>query len=382
MTLAKNSQNTDPKRFTILKNKDIHLLSYTQFPDLRPKQDFYGGLLWDIQYIKNEIISEIFNDLKKDPGLTLQWVDETGQNIFSGEQIVKTDVVFDLSYRPIPLPWKLLVSHTEMKDIERSAKQEVFIYGILLIVIVSLMIFGAFLIIRDIYRESETTRLKTEFVHNISHELKTPLTLIRLYGETLQRKKNLSQKEKEESYQIITKESERLSHQINNVLDFSRIEMGRKEFIFKKGNLAELVHNTLESFRYHLDKKGFTVKTEIATNIPNSEFDEEAISSVLINLLSNAMKFSATVKEITVKLFHDNENIVLQVSDQGIGMTQKEMVKIFHRFYRAENKNVSKTRGSGLGLTVVKHIIDAHHGQITVQSEPGKGSEFTILLPI
>ena len=105
---------------------------------------------------------------------------------------------------------------------------------------------------RDISRESETTRLKTEFVHNISHELKTPLTLIRLYGETLQTKKNLTHEQKKESYEIITKESERLSHMINNVLDFSRIEMGRKEFDFKKGNLPEVVRNTVESYRYHL----------------------------------------------------------------------------------------------------------------------------------
>jgi signal transduction histidine kinase len=158
--------------------------------------------------------------------------------------------------------------------------------------------------------------------------------------------------------------------------------MGRKEFIFKKGILSEVVRNTLDSFRYHLDKKGFLVKTEIYSEIPDSEFDEEAISSVLINLLSNSMKFSQTLKEIAVKLTCDKENIVLEVSDKGIGMTQKDLSKIFDRFYRAENKIVSKTRGSGLGLTLVKHIIDAHNGKITVTSEPGKGSVFTVFLPI
>jgi len=191
-----------------------------------------------------------------------------------------------MSYRPVPLPWKLVVSHLEIKDLERAARQEIFSYGILLAVIVALMFLGAILIVRDISRESETARLKTQFVHNISNELKTPLTLIRLYGETLQRKKHLTNEERKESYQIITKESERLSHLIDNVLDFSRIETDRKEFSFRKGNLAKVVRDTLESFHYHLEKKGFTLQTEIATDLPELNFDGEAIPSVLVNLLS------------------------------------------------------------------------------------------------
>jgi signal transduction histidine kinase len=380
--LGKNNQNMDPEHFLIVKDNNLHLLSYTFLSGTKPNRYYYGGHYWNINYLKTEIITKLFRDLEQDSGLRFQLVDDTGRNILTSEKIVQTDVILDLSYRPTPLPWKLFVSHSDMKDVENTAQREIMIYGVLLIVIVGLMIFGAFLIVRDIYRESEITRIKTEFVHNISHELKTPLTLIRLYGETLQRKKDLSKKDKEESYEIITKESERLSHQIDNVLDFSRIEMGRKEFIFKKGNLANVIRNSLESFRYHLDKKGFLVKAEISSNIPDNEFDEDAISSVLINLLSNSMKFSPTIKEITVKLSCDEENIVLQVSDKGIGITPKEISKIFDRFYRAENKIVSKTRGSGLGLTLVKHIIDAHNGRITVRSEPGKGSIFTVFLPI
>jgi len=379
---AKNNQNTDPKRFIIPKENNLHFISYALLQDLRPKQHFYAGVYWDISYFKKEIISRVFRDLEHDSGLRFQLVDDMGQNILNSEIIVQTDVILDLSYRPTPLPWKFFVSHSDMINVETTAQREILIYGVLLIVIVGLMLFGALLIVRDIYRESETTRIKTEFVHNISHELKTPLTLIRLYGETLKLKKKLSKEEKEESYEIITKESERLSHLIDNVLDFSRIEMGHKEFIFKKGNLAHVIRNTLDSFRYHLDKKGFLIKTEISSNIHDNEFDEEAISSVLINLLSNSMKFSQTTKEITVNLSCDTESIILLVSDKGIGMKQKDISKIFDRFYRAENKIVSKTRGSGLGLTLVKHIIEAHQGRITVKSEPGKGSVFTVFLPI
>jgi len=281
-----------------------------------------------------------------------------------------------------PLPWKLLVTHPEIKILERAARREIFFYGFLLAVIVALMLFGAVMIARDISRESETNRLKTEFVNNISHELKTPLTLIRLYGETLQRKENLTDKEKKDCYEIITKESERLSHLINNVLDFSRIEMGRKEFDFRKGYLQDVILDTIESYRYHLEKKGFVINKDIAENLPEMNFDGEAIASVLINLLSNVMKFSPKEKEVTVKLLRDNGNAVLQVADKGIGISQKEIPKIFQRFYQSDNNITSEARGSGLGLTMVKNIIEAHKGRIEVESEPGKGSTFSVILPI
>jgi signal transduction histidine kinase len=244
------------------------------------------------------------------------------------------------------------------------------------------MLLGAFLMGRDISREAETTRLKTEFVHNISHELKTPLTLIRLYGETLQRKENLTDEQRRESYEIITKESERLSHLINNVLDFSRIDMGRKEFSFTKGSLSRVVQETLDSYRYHLEKKGFEVREEIAPDLPEMMFDREAVASALINLLSNSMKFSPERKEVTVRLFRRNGLAVIQVEDKGIGICREDLAGIFQRFYRAKSSLVSETRGSGLGLTLVKHTAEAHGGSVEVESEPGKGSVFSIILPV
>jgi len=371
-----------PERLLIPQKKDFSLISYAILPDFQSEQTFYGGFCWDLNSLKKQIISKTLEDITKDSGLSFQIVDKRGQNILTGEEELISKGSQTLSYRLIPLPWKLLVSQPGIKALERTARREIFFYGILLTVIVALMLFGAILIARDISRESETTRLKTEFVHNISHELKTPLTLIRLYGETLQRKENLTNEEKKECYEIITKESERLSHLINNVLDFSRIEMGRKEFSFKKGDLAKVVRDTLESYRYHLEKKGFSIQTDIASDLPEMKFDGEAIASVLVNLLSNAMKFSPKKKEVTVKLFRDDENAVLQVADKGIGILPKEFSKIFQRFYQSKNKIVSESRGSGLGLTLVKHITEAHGGRIQVESEPGKGSIFSVFLPI
>jgi len=368
--------------FVATQNEDFCLVSYTPFPDFQSEKTFFGGFCWDLNALKKETIPNIIEEIKKETGLKIQIIDEAGQKKQSeSEESISSDSLI-LSFRQFPFPWKLLVSQPALKDLERTARRENWLYGILLAFVVVLMLLGAFLIVRDISREAETTRLKTEFVHNISHELKTPLTLIRLYGETLQRKENLSDKERKESYEIITKESERLSHLINNVLDFSRIEMGRKEFDFKRGNLAQVIRDTVESYRYHLEKKGFIIHMVIASDLPEMSFDAEAMTSVLVNLLSNAMKFSPDKKEVTIKLFREDEDAVLQVADKGIGISQKEVSSIFQRFYRSKSEQVSDTRGSGLGLTLVQHITEAHGGRIKVDSEPGKGSVFSIILPI
>jgi signal transduction histidine kinase len=374
LSTSRGAVEVMPGRLLFTQDKDFFLVSYTTLPDFQPEKAFYAGFFWDINHLQKQILPKVLKDITKDTGLDLKIVNE------KDELTPKESLV--LTFRLYPLPWKLVVSQPEIKAIEKTARREIFFYGVLLIVILALMFLGAVMIVRDISRESETTRLKTEFVNNISHELKTPLTLIRLYGETLQRKENLTNGEKKECYEIITKESERLSHLINNVLDFSRIEMGRKEFDFKKGNLAEIIDDTLESYRYHLEKKGFAIYKEIDQDLTEMNFDGEAIASVLINLLSNAIKFSLKEKEVTVKLFREDGNAVLQIVDKGIGISQNEIPKIFHRFYQSENKIVSERRGSGLGLTLVKHITEAHGGTIEVESEVGKGSRFIVSIPL
>jgi len=382
LTLSRIGGEAQPGRLLAARREEFCLVSYSVLPNFQSGKTFYGGFCWDLSSLKKEIFPEVLENLTKDTGLFLRIIDERGRNILTGKEELTSKDSLSLSYRQFPFPWKLLVSQPAFSDLELTARRENFLYGVLLTFIVALMLMGAFLMVRDISRESETTRLKTEFVHNISHELKTPLTLIRLYGETLQRKEDLKKDEKKEAYEIITKESERLSHLINNVLDFSRIEMGRKEFYFKKGNLAQIVRDTLESYRYHLEKKGFSIKKEIASDLPETNFDGEAVASVLVNLLSNAMKFSPKIKEVTVKLFKDDGNAVLQVADKGIGILSKDISRIFKRFYRVKNEIVSDTGGSGLGLTLVKHIAEAHGGRIKVESEPGKGSAFSMILPL
>jgi signal transduction histidine kinase len=265
--------------------------------------------------------------------------------------------------------------------LESDAKIQLIVYGLLVIIIIILMLFAVFVLLRDISRETDSMLLQTEFVHNVSHELKTPLSLIRLYGETLMLKENLPEADRKEGLQIITKESERLSYMINNILDFSKIEMGRKEFDLKSGNLTEVVLTTLDSYRYHFVKKGFKIEEEIDPNIPMVMFDKNAVEGILINLFSNAIKFSNNTKKMVVRLKNRPEAICLVLSDEGNGIPPNELTNIFDRFYRVKSTSDFEARGSGLGLTLVKHAINAHGWKIEVKSRLGQGTDFSISIP-
>jgi signal transduction histidine kinase len=241
---------------------------------------------------------------------------------------------------------------------------------------------GVWLTYRNVTKEMGLAKLKSDFVANVSHELRTPLSLIRLYAETLEMGRLTSPEKYQEYYCIIRKESERLSALINNILDFSRIEAGKKEYSFRDTNLAELVRNTLESYRFQIEQSGFTLEQNIADDIPAVRVDREAFARSLLNLINNAVKYSQEQKYLGVNLYRTNGSVKLEVVDRGIGISRAEQAKIFEKFYRVCDPLVHNTKGSGLGLALVRHIIHAHGGQVEVESAPGNGSKFTIALPV
>ncbi|PYX86283.1 MAG: sensor histidine kinase [Acidobacteria bacterium] len=240
---------------------------------------------------------------------------------------------------------------------------------------------GIFLTYRNISKEMALARLKSDFVSNVSHELRTPLSLIRLYAETLELGRLTSPEKYHEYYQIIRKESERLTALINNILDFSRIEAGRKEYEFRETDLKELVCNTLETYRYQIEQHGFTFEENIEP-VPPLSVDREAMARSLVNLVNNALKYSQDQKYIGVNLYRANGAVKLEVIDHGIGIPAQEQGKIFEKFYRVGDPLVHNTKGSGLGLSLVRHIVQAHGGEVAVDSVPGRGSKFTIVLPV
>jgi signal transduction histidine kinase len=245
-----------------------------------------------------------------------------------------------------------------------------------------LMVGGLALAYRSVSKEVDLARLKSDFVSNVSHELRTPLSLIRLYAETLELGRIKTQEKKEEYYRIIRKESERLTALINNILDFSRIEAGRKEYDFRETDIAELVRTTLDSYRYQIEQQGFEFEESIDSSIPAARVDREAIARALVNLVNNALKYSGDKKFLGVNLYRSNGVLKLEVVDHGIGIARRDQSKIFEKFYRTGDPLVHNTKGSGLGLSLVRHITNAHGGEVVVESAPGKGSKFTLLLPL
>jgi signal transduction histidine kinase len=270
----------------------------------------------------------------------------------------------------------------KLKDeglINRFVIRRSWIYGISLALLLGGMILGVLLILRDISREEHLSRLRSDFVSNVTHELKTPLTSVQLFTESIILDRVKSEADKKEYLRIILKETESLKRMINNILEFSKTEKGKLEYKFEEVDVTDLVNMAINDLDYWLVEKGFILKTQIEDDVIASA-DQDALKQAIINLLSNAIKFSRNKKEVSVGLRKENGEIRLEVEDKGIGIPEDQQDLIFEAFYRVGQKDAEDISGTGLGLTVVKEIIEAHHGRIFVESQLNEGSKFTIIL--
>jgi signal transduction histidine kinase len=231
-------------------------------------------------------------------------------------------------------------------------------------------------------RLEELNKLKSYFVSSVSHDLKTPLTSIKMFAELLRNGNNISKQDATDYLEIIEGESERLTRLINNVLDFSRIERGVKEYHFTDIELNSLVRHVLKTMHYQFKIEKCIVNTNFCSTDCYLTADKDAVTEALVNLISNSIKYSYETKEITVSTFRQDGSVALRVEDRGIGISEKDVARIFEPFYRAKEGSTQGTGGAGLGLAIVKHILDAHNGKVLIQSTPGKGSNFTLLFPL
>jgi signal transduction histidine kinase len=229
-------------------------------------------------------------------------------------------------------------------------------------------------------RQLELSRTKTEFVASMSHELKTPLSIIRGFVETLRLNRLRDAIQRDEYFRIIETEILRLSSMIDRILEISKIEAGLKRYEPEPVNVAKIIEETLANFSHELNTKSFVLERQIEEPLPNVRVDPLAFSQALLNLLSNAVKYSEEERRITVRAARNRNRIEVSVGDCGIGIPKKDQARIFDRFYRAR-RSAAKTAGAGLGLALVKHFAVSHGGDVTVTSSPGKGSLFVIFLP-
>ena len=267
-------------------------------------------------------------------------------------------------------------------SIEQLIRREKATYLAFLVGTLFVMVLGIFLTVRAAAHEVAVSRLKSEFVSNVSHEFKTPLALIRMFGETLESGMVTDEAKRREFYGIIRAESERLTHLIDRVLDFSRIEAGVKQYHFREADVVEVVRQTLDMHLARIRDGGFTIDCRLSQTPIVGRLDPDAVTEALLNLLDNAMKYPGDRREIRVTLDRDDGEICLSVEDRGVGIPKDERAKIFEKFYRARATATRETPGSGLGLTLVKHVADAHGGRVVVESEVGRGSMFTIRIPV
>jgi len=241
---------------------------------------------------------------------------------------------------------------------------------------------GGFLAMRGIRREEETMKLRGALIANVSHELRTPLSMIRLGAETLKRSTKLTEKQRHDIEESILREVLHLSHLVENVLDVARIQHRQaKALAFTPVYPRELVASVIATYESWIRSKGFEVVLQIDDTVDEQLWDRDAVSRALLNLIDNAMKYSADEKLLQVALRQSDEHVIIEVRDRGIGIAGNDIDRIFDPYYRAQFSDTQTRRGAGLGLTLVQQILSSHGGRIEVVSAPGEGSTFRLLFP-
>ncbi|MBI2369980.1 MAG: hypothetical protein HYV08_07055 [Deltaproteobacteria bacterium] len=309
-------------------------------------------------------------------------LDHQDRLIYSRERLDQADRIAVAPFGEGLPSWRLALYQPHGMSPREAVRRQITIFtgafGLLLVVIVA----GLVATYRLVRRETEMARLKADFVANVSHDLKTPLALIRMFGETLEMGRVTDEQQRQEYYGVITRESERLSRLIDNVLDFSRIEGGRRKYDMAPTAVEPIVRETVEAFSYPLAQQGFRVEVAVAPDLPEVPLDADAVGQALANLVDNAIKYAGERKSVRVEAAIRDGQLALTVVDEGIGIPLEEQGKIFEKFYRVGRSEIQGRRGSGVGLALVRHIAEAHGGRVTVESRPGEGSRFTLWLPL
>ena len=264
---------------------------------------------------------------------------------------------------------------TEIDWLGSFSQISTFAISMVILALLLILLIGSYLSTHDVQKQLEITRLKSDFVSTVSHELKTPLTSIRLLAERLVKLTPEEIAKQKEYHNLILEQSHRLSHLINNILDFSKLEEGGQKYKFEKADLTNLIRQSIQDYPVKLIRPDCKLEINLAEDLPLLYLDMEAISRAFINLLDNALKFSPSAGIIKINVYKTNEEVFIEVIDQGRGIEDKERKKIFERFYHTG-------KGTGLGLKIAHHIVKGHHGRIELESQLYKGSAFKIILPL
>jgi signal transduction histidine kinase len=241
---------------------------------------------------------------------------------------------------------------------------------------------GGYLLWRDVRRDLDLAEIRSQFAASVSHELKTPLTSIRMFAETVRLGRLKDEAARGEYLDTIINESERLSRLLNNVLDISKIEQGRMMYHPRPQALAPILRTAARTMDYPLRQQGFSLEVEIDEDLTDVRVDADALEQALLNLIGNAIKYSGTAREIGLKLVREGSWAVIRVIDHGVGIPPGDRQRIFEKFYRVPSPENSHVPGTGLGLALVAHFAQDHGGRIEVDGAPVRGSTFSLFLPL
>jgi two-component system phosphate regulon sensor histidine kinase PhoR len=308
-------------------------------------------------------------------------VDEEGRIIF-GPPLRSGQFTVGVRFPTTLYNWRLQVSPTASEELSSNVQNrrllELVMVGLSSLVLVA----GVATILVAAERERRMSAIKSDFVANVSHELKTPLALVRMFGEMLQSGRVTTDEKRQEYLEVIVRESERLSALIENVLDFAKVERGGKAYELAEGSVAQAVTDAVHMYRYRAEREGVEIELRCADDLPPARIDERAIGLALINLVDNALKYGKGTKTVTVQVQMRGRDVAVSVSDQGPGVPPEERQKIFERFVRGEaTRRQSGVRGSGIGLALVKHVAESHGGRAWVEAEPSGGARFLFTVP-
>jgi two-component system phosphate regulon sensor histidine kinase PhoR len=255
------------------------------------------------------------------------------------------------------------------------------LFGIFVLALVGCTVTGIVLSLVFLRREANVSKLQMDFVSKVSHELKTPLTSIRMFVDMLHMKRAASPAELEQCIAVLQKETTRLNERIDRLLDWGRMEAGKRVYVLRPESVAAIIEDARTAFAASTVGRGVTLEVRVPSGLPQVLADRAAMEDALLNLLTNAYKYTGDDKQIVLGARADEDHVYLWVRDNGIGIPRREHRRVFEKFYRVDERLSRAVEGSGLGLAIVRHVVVAHRGRIDLESEPGHGSTFTIALP-
>ena len=277
--------------------------------------------------------------------------------------------------------WRLALSLNDQRLFDTAADQRIATYVWIGVLVFATVIVLAALALRLVRRQVALTQLRNDLVANVTHELKTPLSSMRLLVDTLLNSQPLHEQTAREYLQLIAQENLRLSRLIDNFLTFSRMERNKYAFGFREVPAADIVEGAITAVSERIHVPGCQFTTQIAPDLPSVLADADAMVTAVVNLLDNAYKYSGEEKQISLSAGAQDGSVFFAVKDNGIGLSPRDTKRIFKRFFQVDQRLSRSRGGCGLGLSIVKFIVSAHHGAVRVESQPGRGSTFIISLP-